>query len=209
MNQPLTAVISKEWKQRMLLITLIITGAGLWFLYDGLFGYPKNNVRAAVYLPLKEKLGADTPELDKAWTEAARERGWSDTPPKKEYSAGDIQIQIGIAIVALLGGAAAATHFLRSLNTTTRLEDGKILLPDRRVIAIDTVRSVSKRRWKSKGIADLVYEAGPGRLKRFILDDYKYIGADKILEEVEKVLPKASDAASQAKGAADAAPGEY
>lgn len=209
-NPSITAVISKEWKQRMLLMTAIVAGAGCWFLYDGLFGYPKNNVRAAVYLPLRDSLGRDTPELEKAWEEEARARGWSDTPPKKMYSSGDIQTQIIIASLALLGAGLCARHYFSSLKTTTRLEDGKILLPDGRVIPLDKVRAVSRKRWKNKGIADLVYEAGPGRMKKFLLDDYKYIGAEQILLEVEKGLPQEGAAAPASEAKPDeAAPGNY
>jgi hypothetical protein len=209
-NPSITAVISKEWKQRMLLMTAIVAGAGCWFMYDGLVGYPKNNVRAAVYLPLRDSLGRDTPDLEKAWEDEARARGWSDTPPKKMYSAGDIQTQIVIASLALLGAGLCARHYFASLKTTTRLEDGKILLPDGRIIPLDKVRAVSRKRWKNKGIADLVYEAGPGRMKKILLDDYKYIGAEQILLEVEKGLPQEGATTSPAAPKPDeTAPGNY
>lgn len=208
MNPSFTAVISKEWKQRMLLMTAIVAGAGCWFMYDGLVGYPNNNVRAEVYLPLRDRLGKDTPELEKAWADETKARGWSDTPPKKRYEAGDIRTQIIIASLALLGAGLCARHYFTSLKTTTRLEDGKILLPDGRVIPIDKVRSVSRKRWKNKGIADLVYEAGPGLRKRFVLDDYKYIGAEQILLEVEKALPPETAPAPVPKPD-EPAPGNY
>ncbi len=189
-------------------MTLIVAGAGCWFMYDGLFGYPKNNVRAAVYLPLRDSLGKDTPELEKAWAEEARTRGWSDTPPKKMYSSGDIQTQIIIAAVALLGAGLCARHYFASLKTTTRLEEGKILLPDGRTIPLEKVRAVSRKRWKNKGIADLVYEAEPGRMKKFVLDDYKYIGAEQILLEAEKMLPQEPAEVSPAKPD-ETSPGSY
>lgn len=208
MNPSITAVISKEWKQRMLLMTLIVAGAGCWFLYDGLVGYPNNNVRAAVYLPLRDKLGKDTPELEKAWAEETKARGWSDSAPKKIYDTSAIRTQIFIAIAALIGAGLCARHFFASLKTTTRFEDGKILLPDGRVILLSKVRAVSRKRWKNKGIADLVYEEKPGRMKRFILDDYKYIGAEQILLEVEKVLPQEGVPVSAPKPD-ETAPGNY
>jgi hypothetical protein len=191
-NSPLVAVISKEWKQRMLLMTAIIAGAGCWFLYDGLVGYPNSNVRAAVYFPLKEKYGKDSPELEKAWADEARARGWSDTPPKKKYNDWDIHQQLGIAVISFLGAAACLVNFAWSLKTTTRYKDGIIILPNGQRIPAEKVRSISMRRWKNKGIADLVYEAGPGRMKKFLLDDYKYIGVEQILKEVEKFVPQDS-----------------
>ncbi len=194
----------------MLLMTFIAAAAGCWFLYDGLVGYPNNNVRAGVYLPLRDKLGKDTPELEKAWAEETKARGWSDTAPKKKYEAGDIRTQIIIAAAALLGAGLCARHYFRFLKTTTRLEDGKLLLPDGRVIPLGKVRAVSRKRWKNKGIADLVYEAGPGRMQRFVLDDYKYIGAEQILLEVEKALPQeGAPLPVPAPKPGEAAPGNY
>lgn len=190
-KSPIVAVISKEWKQRMLLMMVVIAGAGCWFLYDGLLGYPQNNVRAKVYLPLRDKLGRDSPELEKAWAQETKARGWSDTAPKKIYSAGDMRTQILIAVVALLGAGLCARNYFVSLRTTTRLEGGVIFLPNGRQIPIDKVRGISMKRWKNKGIADLVYEAGPGSLKKFVLDDYKYVGAEEILKEVKNALPQA------------------
>lgn len=192
----------------MILMTLIVAGAGGWFLYDGLVGYPNNNVRAEVYLPLRDKLGKDTPELEKAWAEETKARGWSDSAPKKIYTSSDIRTQIIIAAVALLGAGLCARHYFSSLKTTTRLEEGKIFLPDGRMIPLDKVRGVSRKRWKNKGIADLVYEERPGRMRKFVLDDYKYIGAEQILLEAEKTLPGQQPPAPEAKPD-EAAPGTY
>lgn len=192
----------------MLLMTLIIGGAGGWFLYDGLWAWPQNNTRWAVYAPLKDQYGKDTAELEKAWTDAARERGWSDTPPKKMYDAGDLRTQILISIAAFVGAGLCAGHYFRSLKTTTRLENDVIILPDNRRIPLEKVRTISMRRWKSKGIADLTYEAGPGQLRKFVLDDYKYIGAEEILKAAENALPKA-EVPAQPDEASDASPGNY
>lgn len=192
----------------MLLMMLIIGGAGCWFLYDGFWAWPQNNKRWEVYAPLKEKYGKETPELEKAWTEAARERGWSDTPPKKEYKAGDLRTQIIIAVVAFLGAGLCVRHYFKSLHTTTRLENDVIILPNRKEIPLSKIRSISMNRWKNKGIADLTYEAGPGQLKRFFLDDYKYIGAEEILKAAEKALPQ-SEPGAKPEDATDASPENY
>jgi len=192
----------------MLLMVLIIGGAGCWFLYDGLWAWPQNNTRWAVYAPLKDQYGKDTPELEKAWTAAARERGWSDTPPKKEYKSGDLRTQIVISIAAFIGAGLCARHFFASLKTTTRLENDVIILPDKRKIPLHKVRSISMHRWKSKGIADLTYEAGPGQMRKFVLDDYKYIGAEEILKAAQKVLPQA-ETPTPSDEASDASPGNY
>lgn len=183
-----TAIISKEWKQRMLLLMLMCVGMGSWFLYDGLLAYPKNNVRAAAYFALRDDLGEKSPELEPAWLALARERGWRESPPKKIHSPDSLRTQIRLGLVALLGAGAIGVYYFRSLSLTTRLENDTIVLPNGKSIPVSKIRSVSKKRWKNKGIADLVYEPRPGQSARFVLDDYKFIGAAEILAEVEKNL---------------------
>jgi hypothetical protein len=196
MKPALTAVISKEWKQRILLLILMCTGMGSWFLYDGLIAYPKNNVRAVEYFALRDNLGEKSPELETAWLAFARERGWRESPPKKIYSQDSLRTQLWLGLGALLVAGAVGIHYLRSLSLTTRLVDDKIILPNRKSIPINQVRGISKKRWKNKGIADLVYEPRQGQSARFILDDYKFIGVAEILAEVEKSRPVPPDASN-------------
>ena len=172
MSVSVTAVISKEWKQRILIMAVALGGLGCWFLYDGLVAYPKNNVKAEIYLPLRDKLGKDTPELEAAWAEIRKERNWNDKTPKKIYDKGDLQTQIVLGILTLLASAGVLFYFYRSLPTTTRLENGVIILPDGRRIELTKIRALSKKRWDNKGIADLAYESSPGKTTRFVLDDY-------------------------------------
>lgn len=189
MDPSITAIISKEWKQRMLIIVAVTAGMGGWFLLDGLLVYPKNNERYPVYAELEEQLGADTPEFQEAWKTTSAERGWADTKPKPIYTDGEIRTQVILAILMWAGTAAILVHFFRSLPRTTRLEGKRLVLPDGREIDITTIRAVSKKRWESKSIADVVYEPSPGEVKKFLLDDYKFIGAAEILQEIEKTLP--------------------
>lgn len=177
----------------MLIIALAVGGLGGWFLFDGLVAYPRNNVKAAIYFDLREKHGEDTPELKAAWEAVRKERVWNDSTPKKIYSEGDLKTQMILGAVALLVSAAVLLHFFRSLSQTTRLENGVITLPDGKTVEISKVQAVSKKRWENKGIADLAYESAPGKSTRFILDDYKFIGAAQILDEVEKHLNPPSD----------------
>jgi hypothetical protein len=189
----ITAIISKEWKQRMLIITLALAGMGCWFLYDGLVAWPKNNVKAAVYFELRDQYGKGTPELEAAWTSAKAERHWGGETPKKIYSAGDLRTQLILGLAALLGAGACAFHYFRSLPLTTRFENGRIILPDGRKVDLSKITALSKKHWDKKGVADLAYESGKGKSTRFILDDYKFIGAAQILEEVEKSFAPSQD----------------
>lgn len=185
----ITATVSKEWKRRMMIIIAVLAGMGGWFFFDGQVAYPLQNQRAAAYAKLKEQFGNGTAEFEKAWLELRNEKGWSAKKPEKIYTEGDIRTQLILAGLCLLGAAGVLSHLLRGIPTTTRLEQNVIFLPDGRRIPLSKVRALTKKRWEKQGIADLAYEREDGSMGRFILDDYKYVGAADILAEVEKVLP--------------------
>lgn len=172
----------------MQLICLAVAGLGFWFLYDGLIAWPANNVRATVYFDLKKQYGEDTPELDKAWETTAQERGWKTKKPKKIYGPSDLRTQIIFAVAALAGAGFCVFHYFKSLPQTTCLEKGTLILPGGKMIDITKIRTISKSRWDSKGIADLTYETTGGNRVKFIIDDYKFIGGAEILAEIEKVF---------------------
>lgn len=189
-EQPvIVASVSREWKRRMAILIAVMTGLGLWFLFDGLVAYPRQNVRAAAYAELLARHGKDTPELERAWLELCNERGWSAKVPGKTYTEGDIRTQIFLGILALVVAAIILVRLIRTLPTTTRLENGVIELPDGRQIPLHRLRAITKKRWESQSIAGLVYEKEDGQMGKFILDDYKYAGAADILAEAEKVVP--------------------
>ncbi len=188
MSLSVTALISKDWKRRMWLMMAAAAGLGGWFLFDGLIAYPRHNQWASVYFELAAVHGKDTPELAEAWRKTSAGRNRPEDTPKKEYTSDEIQTQIILGALAWAAALAVFIHYRRSLPRLTRLEDGRIFLPDGREIPVSSVRAMSKRRWESKGIADFAYEPSPGRRGKFLIDDYKYAGADQIVAEIEKRL---------------------
>lgn len=188
MSDSITTVVSKEWKQRMLLIVAVLAGSALWFLFDGLVTYPKENVKYQSYTALQEQHGKDTQAFEEAWTAARKANNWNPEVPKKFHTPGDITTQLALGGLLVLGAIAAGLHYFRGLGPTLRMEGKVILLPDGRKIPLEQIRAFSKRRWENKGIADLAYEPEPGKLGKFILDDYKFIGAADILARVEADL---------------------
>jgi len=187
-SEPMIAICSKEWKRRILLIALFIFAGSSWFLYDGAVGYPKANERAVVYFALKEEI-TDPDALKAAWETTAAEQGWNpDKVPKKIYSQQDLWTQFAFAILGYLGVAATLGYFFWSLPRRLEYRDERLTLPDGRVIDITTIKSIDKRAWKSKGIARVRHELAPGRLAKFQLDDYKFIGTAEILEVIQTVL---------------------
>jgi len=190
----MTAHVSKEWKRRILLIALFILGASGWFFYDGLIGYPKNNERAEIYLPLKEELKEDRLKLEEEWSNIVEEKGWSPKPPKKIYSDQDILTQFIFAGVGFLGVIGTLVYYFWSLPRTLSYQDGKLTLPDGKVIDIYTIKNIDKRAWKSKGIAKVRYEAAPGQFVKAQLDDYKFIGTAEMLDDIQSRLqPKKAE----------------
>ncbi len=193
-SEPMQAVCSKEWKRRILLIALFIFGAASWFLFDGWIGYPQNNEKAEIYLPIKEELKGDEKALAEAWKKIAEPRGWNlSKPPKKIYSQQDLFTQFVFAGIGYLGVVATLFYYCWSLPRTLHYAEGQLTLPDKRVVDIKTIRNIDKRAWKSKGIARVRYESAPGQIEKCQLDDYKFIGTAEILEEIQKRLqPKSS-----------------
>jgi len=187
-SDPMTTYVSKEWKRRILLMALFAFGAGCWFLYDGAIGYPKNNVRAEVYLPLKAKYEDDPRQLKKEWARIVQEKGWHPSEPKKIYDEGDIMVQYVIAAVCFLIAAGVLGNFFWSLPRGLQFENDQLVLPTGKTVAISSIRHIDKRPWERKGIAKVRYELESGRTSWFKLDDYKYVGTAEILEVVEKRL---------------------
>lgn len=176
------------------MIAAFIFAASSWFLYDGLIGYPKNNERAEVYLPLKEQYEDDKKQLETEWAAIREERGWGGKTPKKIYSQQDILTQFIFAAVGYLGFLATIGYYFWSLPRTLHFENDQLTLPGGRVIDIHTIKNIDKRAWKSKGIAKVRYQAAPGKFEKVQLDDYKFIGTAEILDEIQaRLQPKKAE----------------
>lgn len=197
MSATVTTTLSKEWKRRMLIITLIAFAGGAWFLFDGLWAWPRNNERWEVFAGLRQQYGERTQELEKAWLAAAQERGWGNAIPKKFYGSGDLLFQKVLGVAALLAALSCLRNYFSSQNASLSMEDEVIHLPDGRRVPLEKVQAVSLRRWENKGIADVAYAAPDGTSKKFPLDDYKYAGAVDILKAVQKQLGEESSATSE------------
>ena len=87
-----------------------------------------------------------------------------------------------------------AGYWLWSERRCIRLDGEVITSPTGRTVRLDEIREVDRRKWDSKGIAVARYERD-GESRKLIIDDYKYEGAVKILEEVERRLGKPGDPA--------------
>jgi hypothetical protein len=177
----LEATLSKTWKRRMLMITAICTGIGLWFYYDGAFGFPKKNEVFTAHQQFVEE-GRET-----EWTGFARSKGWDPKPPERLYERADLIVQYLLGTVSLLGAFTAAAWLSMCWRRRLR-SDGEAVFSDAGVrVPLSAMHRIDKRKWDTKGIAVVTYD-DHGRDRRLVIDDYKYAGGDRILAQIEEHL---------------------
>lgn len=204
----ITAKYSREWRDRMGIILLLIAGSSGWFFYDGLVAYPKYNVGAAAYAKIVETakeeglsdVAAET-EAAKRWEKCAHEfSGDPKNPPERPKNvAQQLHFGIGLAVIA----AAFLAWVFREMKRVVRADDEKFdglttAFPPfngKTTVKFASVFGVDKRKWKNKGIARVHYKDERGRSRRVEIDDYKYAGSEAILEKCEAVVAAKKSAA--------------
>lgn len=208
------ATISSGYRWRLVLISLLMLGFGVYCLYDWQVTYPRTKEIGLTYQALKESNPENYPEL---WPSVAAESGWPTEPPlkiknEKQYDT-DIFTQLLMALITLPIGF----YFL-----------GKLILESRRWVAMDEqgltasggrripwshIQSVDDTRWKTKGILWVHYVDEQGRAGKVLLDDFKAERepVKRIVEAVQAHLYPQSDsevadpAGGEVLGAEDAA----
>ena len=175
----------------MLLLTLFALGAGGWFFYDGYIGYPRQAERAREFQTF-EREGRSA-----EWPAHAASKGWRTDHPGDPKTEADFAEQKHYGLGGVILALALAGYWLWSEQRCIRLDGETITSPTGRQVRLDEIREVDRRRWDSKGIAVALYER-EGERRRLIIDDYKYEGAVKILEEVDRRLGVPGSGASGA-----------
>lgn len=174
------APVSQTWLRRQFLITFFSLAMGLWFFYDGKIGFPKKNER---FLAHQTFVQAN----NKSWEEYARSRGWPKRVPERLYKKADIAMQYVLGAASLIGGLLALRLLLKGLNSFVHSDAEAYYNEIGKRIPFSAITSIDKRKWDSKGIAVLTYVAD-GRQSKAVIDDYKFVGADRILAQAEAVL---------------------
>jgi len=175
--------VSREWRNRMLMQTAFCVGFGLWFFHDGGVTYPKHNERIAQY-----QAAAASGETAK-WSDFALKRGWPGQDHPASYSSAELKTQFVLgAICIALGGATILCLLIGRRQQMS--SDGRTICGvwDERV-PLEAFVSVDKRKWGRKSIAYTFYEQD-GQRHRLTIDDYKFIGAEDILKQIEDHLAK-------------------
>jgi len=162
---PAEAHVTKTWVQQKGLIPVFLIACSLWFLWDGLIGWPRSNERWDAHESRKGTPGE--------WEKYCRERGWKTEPPHKRFEHADI---IGQHVFAGLTGVIGIFSFIywqRVRRSVMRSDQGAVLTPSGVRVPYENMTEVDERKWKPKGLAT-VYYAINGSKGRFVLDDAKF-----------------------------------
>ena len=176
---PAEARIMKTWIQQKGLIPVFLLGFSMWFLWDGLIGYPRSNERWDAHERLKEKSGE--------WEKYCASRGWTTEPPHRRFGRADINGQYICAGVAGAIGIFSLIFWLRARKMMIRSDAEAVFTPSGKRVPYESITQIDRRKWKSKGLATVSYSLDGGK-GRFVLDDAKYepTALDTILEDIQQ-----------------------
>ncbi len=204
---PILCHVTPWYFRRMGMMALMVAVFGVYFLYDGKYGYPKANVIADKKVWFEEVVLKSFDEAKAAgkvdlWVENARQQGWptgrDGEPPRwvsyaaehswpekpHRYTQKEIDEQFWWGGGTLLVAALLGMVILRNKNKVLRGEPDHFVSPEgKRVDYADAFR-VDKRLWDNKGLAYVWHRPGgeAGQPAKVVIDDLKYEGAVRILD---------------------------
>lgn len=199
----ISAKYSREWRDRMGIILLLVIGSAGWFFYDGLVAYPRYNIGAAAYAHIVEAVknegfqdAAAENEAAKRWAQCAHEFSGDPKEPPVHAKNVDQQIHFGIGLAAI--ALVFLAWILREMKRVVRADDEEFdgltaaVPPFNGTVRVkfDSVFGLDRRKWKNKGIAVVHFKDERGRARRAIIDDYKYAGSEAILDKCEEILAR-------------------
>ncbi|QEG37916.1 hypothetical protein [Bythopirellula goksoeyrii] len=197
------ATISPNYLIRLGLVGSVCVLGGLWFLYDGLVGYPAKRERGLDRIQFFEvhkddvdangdKLGEL--QLSEMWKERAAERGWpTDNPLNPEtgkpLAPVDINEQFFYAGGAGLIGLGFLSRLVYMLGRWVETEGTTLRTKGGQQTDFSQITGLDKKKWQSKGIAWVDYQDG-GKKNKIRLDDYYYDRAatKEILRQIEAAI---------------------
>lgn len=173
--------INKEWAIRLLLIFVMATGFGAYFVYDGAYAWPLENEKAEIaYADI------ETRQLNEHWQDLLAARGFKPgSEPPKYRKPLDIKTQFLYAGLCFLASLGVLVTLGRNARRQPRSDDRGVYRGSQ-FVPYDTITSIDKVRWDNKGIAVLYYKTADGHEGRMKLDDWVYRGAAAVLAEVEQ-----------------------
>ena len=189
---------SRSYLMRLGLVGLFCLGGGLYFLYDGMIGWPQKRERGFDFLQYIED-NADLDEKDQLdqWKMRAAEKGWpTDNPLDPETNKPISKIKINDQFLYAGAAGLAALCFLSRvvfmLGRWVECDEAGLRNRGGQAAKFSEITALDKKKWQSKGIAFVQYQSN-GRTGRLRLDDYFYDRATTraILRQVESRIDAA------------------
>lgn len=174
--------LSKSWLRRQIIASIALIALGGWFYYDGWIAYPRRDARYDQFT--EWETAGKTPDEMKA---LARERGWPEEKPEKKYGPTYIAWQIYLGHVAVAGGILAAAWLVISMRQKLSCDATTIFGVNGERVPFSAITEIDLRKWDSKGIAYAAFE-DHGKTGRLTIDDYKFTGAEAILDRAKASL---------------------
>lgn len=207
-TEPIVCRITPWYYRRMGLMAGMLVAMGLYFLYDGKFGYPRANeiadkkewfentllkgydeAKAANRLEawVKETEAKGLPAGKNGepprWVSYAAEHGWPEKPHK--YTDREINEQFWWGGATVMAGLIVGVMMLLNRSKVLRAEADRWTTPEGQTIHFSQVFRVDKRKWDNKGLAYVWYrETAEAPEKKAILDDLKFDGAAQVLDRL-------------------------
>jgi hypothetical protein len=211
---PILCRVTPWYFRRMSMMAAMMATFGLYFIYDGKFGYPKANQIADKKTWFDEAKAAGKLDLwienasqqswptgrngePPRWVSYAAEHGWPEKPHR--YTEKEIHEQFWWGGGTLLAAFFVAGLILVNKNKVLLGETDHFISPEGKKVLFTEVFRVDKRPWDTKGLAYVWHRPEGGAEQRVIIDDLKYDGAVLVLEQllanfkgelIEKVQPE-------------------
>ncbi|HYF35865.1 MAG TPA: hypothetical protein VD994_11285 [Prosthecobacter sp.] len=221
-SEPIVGRVTPWYYRRMLMLTGMLLFFGLYFLYDGRYGYPKENAIAAEKARFENEVLRSYDEAKKtgrldAWREEARTRGWptgTDTQPPRwvswaaqrgypedptYHTPEAIAQQIWLGGFCILAAAVVGGLILLNRTKTVRAGPDHWITPSGKTIRFADVFRLDLRKWQHKGLGIAWYRDSPGGPeRRAVLDDFKFSNMQFVLDRLRsqfkgELIEKAAD----------------
>lgn len=178
-------------RARYIMAALLIAG-GLWFGYDGFYGWPEENRR---HLEIKEQLDAATVAGD----EEQAARFASELKEFSFHTEWDLMLQKILFIILPIAGIGVLIWTRYNSRGEYRLENDVLHVPGHPPVPLDQITRIDKQLWDRKGIAFIEYATptGSGRIR---LDDFVYDAhptRDIFKAAEERTLARVAQASSE------------
>jgi hypothetical protein len=189
------------------MMAAMLTAFGLYFIYDGKVGYPKANQIADKQRWFEEVVLKSFDEAKAAgkvdvWVQHAQQQGWptgrDGEPPRwvsyaaqhgwpekpHRYTQKEIDEQFWWGGGTLLAALFIGTLILLNKNKVLMGEADHLISPEGKRVLYEQVFRVDKRLWDNKGLAYIWYRPAAGGEHKVVIDDLKYEGAVRVLDEL-------------------------